>query len=296
VDYRQATGPCWARYRAQQLWKGEDYVLSIDSHTRFIKNWDTKLIQLLSKCESPNPILTTYPLGYELPNEISKEGRPTLTCADRIAEDGMLRLKGRLLARPFFKPLPQMFWVSGFSFSRSDIIKECPYDPHLPHLFFGEESSMTLRLWTHGWDFFAPGQNIIYHLWSREHRPTFRYARTSFSATPQQRVVFMSSVGLFREIRDLKKEEIASQQRIKLLLGMLSESDIDQEHKDLVFEELDKYGLGTQRSREQFEAASGVSFSQGSVNETAMWGGHPKNIFAENLADLLAAAASSTTS
>lgn len=30
-----AAGPSWARRVAQSLWKGEKYVLQIDSHTRF---------------------------------------------------------------------------------------------------------------------------------------------------------------------------------------------------------------------------------------------------------------------
>ncbi len=54
--------------------------------------------------------------------------------------------------------------------------REVPYDPHMQFLFFGEETTMTVRLWTHGWDFFVPPQNVVYHLWSRAYRPTFRYA------------------------------------------------------------------------------------------------------------------------
>eukprot|EP00949_MAST-11_sp_MAST-11-sp1_P002154 g2154.t1 len=46
-----------------------------------------------------------------------------------------------------------------------------PYDPDLPYLFFGEEICMTLRMWTSGFDFFAPLENVAYHLWSRNYRP-----------------------------------------------------------------------------------------------------------------------------
>ena len=35
---------------------------------------------------------------------------------------------------------------------------QVPYDPHLPFLFFGEEMMMLARMWTHGWDVFAPTQ------------------------------------------------------------------------------------------------------------------------------------------
>lgn len=30
------------------------------------------------------------------------------------------------------------------------------------------------RLWTSGYDFFIPPRNVIYHLWTRSYRPTFR--------------------------------------------------------------------------------------------------------------------------
>ena len=49
-----------------------------------------------------------------------------------------------------------------------------PYDATLEDLFFGEESSMAVRLWTSGWDFFSPSKLIGYHLWTRKHRPKFQ--------------------------------------------------------------------------------------------------------------------------
>lgn len=52
--------------------------------------------------------------------------------------------------------------------------EQVPYDPGLRHSFFGEEVSMAARMFTRGWDFFAPPQAVVYHLWSRGHRPSFR--------------------------------------------------------------------------------------------------------------------------
>lgn len=109
--------------------------------------------------------------------------------------------------------------------------------------------------------------------------------------TPQIRV----QSRLCRENKDLRREEIASQQRVKVILGIVKEADVKDEHKELVFAELEKYGLGTKRTREEFRVASGVDFATGTASDAALWGGHPKTIFAENLADLLAAASSSST-
>ena len=44
-----------------------------------------------------------------------------------------------------YKCIPSPLWASGFSFSDSSLLVEIPYDPRLPHLFFGEEISMAAR-------------------------------------------------------------------------------------------------------------------------------------------------------
>ena len=65
------------------------------------------------------------------------------------------------------------FWAAGFSFSRAALLKEVPYDPHLPFLFFGEEISYALRLYTRGYDLFAPDAHLVFHNWARSYRTTF---------------------------------------------------------------------------------------------------------------------------
>ncbi len=153
-------------------------------------------------------ILTTYPVGYELNAPMPTETKPPLLIAEEFGPEGMLRLKGKLLNKCFDVPIKSIFWVSGFAFSYSTVIQEVnmfqvkvvdvngilslkekpcipftsttflfskvPYDCHLPYLFFGEETLMNVRLWTHGYDFYAPGRSIVYHLWDRSYRPTFR--------------------------------------------------------------------------------------------------------------------------
>jgi len=41
-DARQSLGPCWAKSEAQKLWRGEDFLLIIDSHMRFALGWDVE--------------------------------------------------------------------------------------------------------------------------------------------------------------------------------------------------------------------------------------------------------------
>ena len=68
----------------------------------------------------------------------------------RFDENGILRQKGVRLTRPpaasSHLPLRSPLWASGFSFSRAaDTLLRVRYDPLLPSLFFGEESSMAAR-------------------------------------------------------------------------------------------------------------------------------------------------------
>ena len=166
---RDAQGPCYARYLCQSLWRGEDYVLQIDSHMRFRPNWDVYLIETLPSGKS---MLSTYPVGYRLPNNIPNETRGTLLVPWKYHQD-MLRQRGRLLCKneeEDDKPIPCRLYAAGFNFSRSGSLQDCRY-PNLPHLFFGEELYMAATLFQAGYQLYAPPQTVVYHLWSRSHRP-----------------------------------------------------------------------------------------------------------------------------
>lgn len=47
-DWRESQGACWARHSIQKnLYNDENYYLQLDSHHRFIDNWDEHLFKLL---------------------------------------------------------------------------------------------------------------------------------------------------------------------------------------------------------------------------------------------------------
>jgi hypothetical protein len=45
-------------------------VLQIDSHMRFVSGWDEILIQQLGACGQDKAVLSTYPPGYALPDNV----------------------------------------------------------------------------------------------------------------------------------------------------------------------------------------------------------------------------------
>jgi len=122
-----------------------------------------------------------------------------MLCALRFDEDGMLRLSGAEAAAasdaaaasnstaaaapplaaaappppPSSAGAPPMcarFWAAGLSFSRAALLAAAPYCPHLPHLFFGEELYQLARMWTRGYDVFSPAGAVAFHQWERSGR------------------------------------------------------------------------------------------------------------------------------
>lgn len=171
---RHAKGPCPARAMAQLLYRTEDYCLQIDAHMRFRQNWDTYLIQELAACPTPSrALLTTYPVGYQLPNHVPNETRGTFLYPWKFDDDGMLRQKARYMDKQSAaEPICCSLFAAGFCFGPATwLTRDCPYDGTLHDLFFGEEMSVAIRLYTAGYDLYAPRQTVCFHLWSRAHRP-----------------------------------------------------------------------------------------------------------------------------
>ena len=62
------------------------------------------------------------------------------------------------------KPYLHGFFAAGFAFGKIKWMSDYNiYDLNYPYLFAGEEQLVTLRLWTRGYDFYAPYRKIIYH-------------------------------------------------------------------------------------------------------------------------------------
>ena len=71
TNYKESLGVCWARNSVQQKYNGEDYTLQIDSHHRFVENWDTECIKMLDQLKDKGhkkPLLTSYVPSYDPDN------------------------------------------------------------------------------------------------------------------------------------------------------------------------------------------------------------------------------------
>jgi len=233
-DISESKGACWARSKGQKLYQGEDYALQIDSHMRFEQGWDEVLINMLSQCDSEKPLLTTYPPAYTQPTILTKTHIFTIK-PNKFTSDAIVTFtsSGIPVDKAPDTPIKGVCCSAGFIFGKGDYMKEVPYDPSL--YFFGEEISMTVRLWTSGWDFYHPNRLVIYHLWSRGGRRTYSQDHDD------------SWWALDR----ISKERVAS---------ILGTGD--------AYSDLGIFGLGTKRSLQDYEQFSGIDFNHKKINPT----------------------------
>jgi hypothetical protein len=236
-DVSEAEGACWARHHAQKLWQGEEYALQIDSHMRFVEHWDEKLLRMLAACPSPKPILTNYPSAFTPPDRIDSHVVSVINAAG-FDGDGMLK-QGSVGHDPAHRPddpQPSLFCGAGFIFGPAAWMSDVVYDPFL--YFQGEEITVAVRLYTHGWDLFTPSDVLAYH---------------DYNARPDRPRHWVDR-------RDWAPMNARSVQRIRHLLGMEESEDAD------VLRDIDRYGLGTARSLADYQAASGIDFKNRTIN------------------------------
>lgn len=173
---RDARGPCWARYLIQQQWTGEEYFLQIDSHMRFVQDWDVKCIDQIAQLPEKS-CLTNYVSNFNLETGLPDEhnqlrGALTIDNHGTSDYDGFFRVNSPFIEHAE-KPILAYGWGACFSFSKSNILHDAPYDPYTPFLFFGEEMDIWARMYTRGWYVYAPCVPICFTSFDRSYRPTF---------------------------------------------------------------------------------------------------------------------------
>ena len=69
IDVKNAKNVYEARHLSQRLYNNETYQMQIDSHHRFVKDWDIKSIKQLHSCDAGEySVITAYAPGYT-PND-----------------------------------------------------------------------------------------------------------------------------------------------------------------------------------------------------------------------------------
>lgn len=249
VNYKESKGACWARNTLQQEYTNEEYTLQLDSHHRFTEGWDTELIKMLKGLQKKGhkkPLLTSYISSYNPEND--PEGRvkvPWLMNFDRFIPEGAVFFLPATIPgwEEMTEPIPGRFYSAHFAFSLGSFVKEVPHDPE--YYFHGEEISIAVRAFTHGYDLFHPHKIIAWHEYTRKGR------------TKQ-----------WDDDKSWHLKNTDSHLRNRKLFEM------DGLEKDIDF---GIYDFGTERTLEDYERYAGVNFKKRSVQEYTK-----KNNFAPN--------------
>jgi hypothetical protein len=238
---REARGLGWARAQAQALWQGEEYSLQLDSHMRFADDWDELLLELLAACDSPDPVLTHYPLGYTPPDTRAPFVRPHVQVIRRFLPSGLLDFSAEAVPEGVAvdRPMPTAAVAGGFIFGAARILRDVPSDPEL--YFNGEEPNLAVRLWTAGFDLFSPHVDVVYHYYER--KDGTRQWNDAARRDPGER-----QARTFRRLRLLCEPAAFSPEEVA---------------------ELGHYGLGSHRGLADYEAYAGVSFAARSISRQA---------------------------
>jgi glycosyltransferase involved in cell wall biosynthesis len=250
VDPLFAKGPCWARHRAQSFFQDEDYFLQIDSHTQFSPGWDEKFITELNKIESmgasddyfAKPIITSYPRSFEVLD--FEKGLFRLNTGDKHTQVITYRKDSLFLKSSFSRQIGiptkcldnthAYLMAAGCIFVRGSFVKEIPYDGN--YYFYGEELSMALRAFTHGYSFFHIPDVPLFHLY------------TDLSNIPRK---------LHWDPEDDKDRAIKWNELEKKSLDRLD---------DLFAGKIeDSMGLGTKRTLADYASLSGIDLEQKKV-------------------------------
>jgi hypothetical protein len=170
VDWRESRGACWARAEIMRLWEGEDYFFQLDSHHRFVRDWDVKLIDYMRRTNSAKPVLTTYGTPFTPGEHELLDDEPMQMNFDYFTPQAIALFRPGHIEnwRRLSRPLRARFISAHFLFTSGEFVRDVPYDPEL--YFIGEEISLTIRAFTHGYDLFHPPEPIVCHEYTRSYR------------------------------------------------------------------------------------------------------------------------------
>lgn len=256
IPFNEARGPCYARERIETFLlpeakkmsssRGEEikYVLCIDAHTLFQKNWDEIIETEFEKekkrtgevMSEDNFFFTGYPPQYNHNKYTNK--RSWRSCANNknvfmrttrfISNGSPLYLNRHLFNAT--RPTYCIGLSAGFIFAPVEMIETVPYLKNVPFSFLGEETAMMLRYFTHGYIPKTCPFQVVQTTYNRSSRPSFL---SHLTRAQKGSIRYQSN----QKIRDLLQGK---------------ETDIGK--------------IGNVKTVEEFEKFVGINFKRGVIN------------------------------
>lgn len=206
---------------------------------------------MLNSIDSEKPILTTYAPAFD-PIARWRVKVPYKMVFDKYIQN-TIAVKPAFIDdfRRLHRPLPARFLSGHFFFTIGNFCREVEYDPQL--YFLGEEITMAVRAFTHGYDLFHPHKTILWHEYTREDR------RKHWEDHDQKADEGNESFKTWWE------RDAISFERVKGLFEMNSEIA------------LGKYGFGKTRTLRDYEKYAGINFGLKSAQQYTIKGHDPPN-------------------
>jgi len=239
VDYRDSKGICWAKDRARNLYNNEKWFLFLDSHHRFIENWDEILVleikKIQQKTNNNNIILSQCPPTYNIEtneknnyisNRISCKyfiGTYTNCSSDKYSDNENLTL----------------FCYGCFVFSSSTnlLYRLNPKSDNL------DEVPFSISNWTNRFDLYVISKPVIWHYWPNGEESEKNIERKKYKVTNTYANNFMLALIESKKSKD-----------------------------NNILEDIKQYHLGNKRTLRDYERFSGINFRKKTMRERTKQG------------------------
>ena len=167
VPTKDSRGHAFGRYAARLMYHGEEFVLIARSNQVFAPRWDALLLaeHEALRASVAKPIITQRPVlrksAEEANSTLTGSGPATVLCSAAFAANEAIPSLSPVIVEPAPAVPTLMPWASTeLMFANASLLRDVPNDPHLAYVEHGDDVLFSARLWTHGWDMYAPTTDI----------------------------------------------------------------------------------------------------------------------------------------
>lgn len=261
IPYMESKGACWARNQIQQRYAEEEFTLQLDSHHRFAENWDELVIGMFRQLQEKGhekPLLTGYIPSFDPDNDPAGRNMvPWRMDFDRFIPEGAVFFLPAAIDdwAQRTEPVTSRFYSAHFCFTSGSFCHDVPHDPD--YYFHGEEISIAVRAFTHGYDLFHPHRIVAWHEYTRKGRTKHWDDHVSQNA---QKV---------EDKKDWSSRNEACHRKNRSLFSMDGQTP-----EGITW---GPYGFGNVRSLRDYEKYAGLSFKKRGVQQETVDKVYPPN-------------------
>jgi hypothetical protein len=226
IPIEKARGVGLARGMANQLHRGEEWLLQVDAHMLFQPGWDQICLEQWQKCQDPLALLSAYLPGFEIGQTAAINPRAFELVYNNLNHSGIPCFRAGTVINQQHRPVETGYMCGHFLFGKSAHILSVPQDPEI--YFTGEEASYAARLWTAGYNIYSPTQSACQHQFYSQQNPRPQH----WKLDPNWRIYNRRSFARVLQILGLKNSRI----------------------------DLGVYGLGSHRSLDQYYQSTGTDY------------------------------------